>query len=172
MLQLQKLAFILIALLLGSVSFADGLHPAPPEPAPPVDSPAPAPAPAPTPAQMLQGEWVTVHPMIGRGLQLHLRFNFNVTAMIITGTCVFLNDGMHMSVSVKSAVGYNRNDLYIYDRTNGQVSDGYRYCQVSTQPSTWQFYFNALGNAVLIATVPYQAQFELTRPQNGGHQHP
>lgn len=167
-LQTRKLAFILIALLLGSVSFADGLHPAPPEPTPPVDSPAPAP----TPAQMLQGEWVTTHPIIGRGLQLHLRFNFNVQAMMITGTCVFLNDGTHMSVSVKSAVGYNRNDLYIYDRTNGQVSDGYRYCQVSTQPSTWQFYFNALGNAILIAQVPYQAQFELTRPQDGGHHHP
>ncbi len=163
MLQARKLAFILIALLLGSVSFADDVLP---QPQPPTDSPAP------TPAQLLQGEWVTTHPLIGRGLQLHLRFNFNVQAMVITGTCVFLNDGTHMSVSVKSSVGYNRNDLYIYDRTNGQVSDGYRYCQVSTQPSTWQFYFNALGNAVLIAQVPYQAQFELTRPQNGGHHHP
>ena len=113
-LQTRKLAFIIIALLLGSVSFADDNTPPPP---PPADLPAPAP----TPAQMLQGEWVTTHPIIGRGLQLHLRFNFNVQSMMITGTCVFLNDGAHMSVSVKSSVGYNRNDLYIYDRTNGQI---------------------------------------------------
>lgn len=114
------------------------------------------------PADMIQGHWHARTPIYAQNAQLFMSFDFSKTQMKLTGTCVY-QDQSELSASVQVHVAYAGSDLYIQESKQTQIDDGYKFCKVYLTHSKWQFYFNGVGAAVLIAPVPYGMQFQLVR---------
>jgi len=146
----KLLTSVVLTLILTSTSLAETDIPESPEP---------------QPSDLLMGRWISENILYNRGVELHTEFNFTNSTMTLTGSCVFpAPHGTTLTATLSSQIEFNGNDLYILETKNSLVDDGYRYCKVYVQPTRWQFYFNGLGKAVLIAPVPYGAQFSLVRP--------
>lgn len=114
------------------------------------------------PVDMIQGHWRARTPIYAQNSQLFMSFDFSRTQMRLTGTCVY-PDQSSLSVSIKVRVQYLGSDLYIQESKQSQIDNGYKFCKVYLTHSKWQYYFNGVGSAVLVAPVPFGAQFQLVR---------
>jgi hypothetical protein len=114
------------------------------------------------PADQIQGQWQSKHPIYTDTAALHMTFVFSKTKMKLTTNCVY-NDGSDLSASIEVQVQYLGTDLYIQESKQSIIDDGYKYCRVALTHAKWQFYFNGVGGAVLIAPIPYGMQFQLVR---------
>lgn len=140
------------ASLLSLSAFAANEH----HPTPPPQQPAP----------LILGMWNSDHPMhTNNGVLIHTSFNFTRKQMTMHATCEFRGPMAHLTVGVNSRVAYNGNLIYVYDAVDASINDGYRYCNASFRPSTWEFYFQGadMNHAVLFAPVPYQWRINVTR---------
>lgn len=114
------------------------------------------------PADQIMGRWKTKNPIYNSGTAITSFFNFKPNALAVKAACQF-QDGAQLEAQVKVAVVYHGTDVYIQETQSSIKEDGLRYCRVHLTQTKWSFYFNALGEAVLIAAVPYGMQFQLIR---------
>lgn len=117
------------------------------------------------PAPLILGQWTSDQPIFANGILIHTQFNFTHKQMTMHATCEFRNPMTHLTVGVNSRVAYNENLIYVHDTVNASTNDGYRYCNASFRPSTWEFYFTGadINHAVVFAPVPYQWRINVTR---------
>lgn len=114
------------------------------------------------PADQILGRWKTKNPIYNSGTAITSYFNFKPNSLSVKAACDF-QDGAYLEAQVKVAVVYQGSDVYIQETQSSIKEDGLRYCRVHLTQTKWSFYFNALGEAVLIAAVPYGMQFQLIR---------
>lgn len=121
--------------------------------------------PTPPPQPLIIGEWTSDTPLYNGNVWIWTRFNFTEQDMTLHATCEFKGQNVNLTVGVNSQVAYNGNLIYIYERQQAGVNDGYRYCNAALSPSTWEFYFTGgdVNHAVLFAPVPYQMRFNVSR---------
>jgi len=139
------------ASLLSLSAFASNDH----RPTPPPNKPMP----------LIVGQWRSDNPIYSGQVWIHTNFNFTQYDMTLHATCEFRAPNVYLTVGVNSRTAYNGNLIYVYDRTEASVNDGYRYCNAALSPSTWEFYFTAgdVDHAVIFAPVPYQMRFNVSR---------
>lgn len=121
------------------------------------------------PASVILGTWTSDQPMqMTNRVLIHTRFNFTQTTMTMHATCEFRAPTVYLTVGVQSYAAYNENLIYVYDNVDASTNDGYRYCNASFRPSTWEVYYNAtdMNRAVLFAPVPYQWRINISRVTN------
>jgi hypothetical protein len=123
------------------------------------------PTPPPAPQPLIVGEWQADQPHLGGQVWVWTRFNFTASQMTMHSTCEFRNPNVNLTVGVNSDVAYNGNLIYIYERSEGSINDGYRYCNAAISPSTWEFYFTGgdLNHAVIFAGIPSNVRWNVTR---------
>lgn len=121
--------------------------------------------PTPAPQPLIVGEWQADQPYIGGQAWIWTYFNFTTARMAMHSTCEFRNPNVNLTVGVSSNVAYNGNLIYVYDRSEASINDGYRYCNAGIGPSTWEFYFTGgdLNHAVIFAGVPSNVRWNVTR---------
>lgn len=117
------------------------------------------------PQPLIIGEWQVDQPYLGGQAWIWTQFNFTTTDMTMHSTCQFNHPNVNLTVGVNSDVGYNGNLIYIYERNEASVNDGFRYCNAGISPSTWEFYFTGgdLNHAVIFAGVPSNVRWNVTR---------
>lgn len=121
--------------------------------------------PAPAPQPLIVGEWQADQPNFGGQVWVWSHFNFTMTQMTMHSTCEFRNPNVNLTVAVNSDVAYNGNQIYVYDRNEASVNDGFRYCNAGISPSTWEFYFTGgdLNHAVIFAGIPSNVRWNVSR---------
>lgn len=114
---------------------------------------------------LIIGTWISDHPIYNRGVEIHTEFKFTATDMTLHATCVFPYQNTQLVVGVNSQVSYEDNNIYVLEKNQGSINDGFRYCNAGLEPATWQFYFKDanLNRAVLLAPIPYYHRFQLSR---------
>lgn len=119
----------------------------------------------PTPVSLILGQWKSDNPIYSGHVWIHTNFNFTRHDMTLHATCEFRAPNVRLTVGVNSRTAYNGNLIYVYDRVEASVNDGYRYCNAALSPATWEFYFTAgdVNHAVIFAPVPYQMRFNVSR---------
>ncbi len=115
------------------------------------------------PAELIQGQWIAKYPIFTRPSDLFMSFDFKNDEMKLNVKCVF-SDLSKLDVTATVKVNYVGNEIYIQESQSMKTNVGEKSCGVSLTQTKWQFYFNATGEAVLFAAVPYGAQFQLIRP--------
>lgn len=120
--------------------------------------------PTPPPQPLIVGEWTSDQPIYSGQVWIWTHFNFSARELTMHATCEF-HPNLSLTVGVNSQVAYNGNLIYIYERNEASVNDGYRYCNAALAPSTWEFYFTNgdTNHAVLFAPVPWQMRFNVSR---------
>lgn len=121
--------------------------------------------PTPPPQPLIVGEWQADQPYIGGQAWIWTNFIFTARDMTMHTTCEFRNPNVNLVTGVTSDVAYNGNQIYIYERNQSSVNDGYRYCNSGINPATWEFYFQGADtdHAVIFAPVPYGMRWNVTR---------
>jgi hypothetical protein len=114
------------------------------------------------PVPGLLGRWVAEQPLYGRDVQFHLSFNFDEEKTTMTVQCAFRN-GDSLQISAQAFTRYDGNNIFIVERNEGVVNDGFHFCRATLDRSQWQAYFDGTGKMVLFVPVPYQARFSLVR---------
>lgn len=120
------------------------------------------------PAPAILGHWASEEPtLMNNGVLIHTQFEFTKRDMTMFATCEF-GPYAQLTAGVRSRSAYNGSLIYVYDSVDASVNDGYRYCNASFRPSTWEVYFNAddMNRAVLFAPVPYQWRINISRTSN------
>lgn len=114
------------------------------------------------PVDGLLGNWIAEENLLGRDVQFRLSFSFEEDHAQLSVECAF-RDGQLLSTRAISAVQYDGNQIYILERNEGSVNDGFHFCRATLDRSQWQAYFDGTGKMVLFVPVPFQARFTLIR---------
>lgn len=121
--------------------------------------------PTPAPQPLIVGEWRADQPQYSGQVWIWTHFNFTAKEMTMHATCEFRNPNVNLTVGVNSDIAYNGNLIYVYERSEASMTDGYRYCNAGIFPSTWEFYFTGgdTNHAVIFAGVPSNIRWNVTR---------
>ncbi len=112
------------------------------------------------------GHWEAQNPILGRGVEFNLAFEFTEHRMDLTVACHYY-DGAHLQSSATSHVSYQGSNIIIHESIENVANDGFRYCSAALRPSVWTTHYDGYGRLVLYSPTPYQAQFFLVRTGHG-----
>lgn len=155
---MKNLTVSLIALFFAITAFAQELVPAPTEPVP---------AEPPASQTLLWGAWIADQPLHNQNVRIYVQFVFNPNAMALQATCRYQGHSGQLTTTANSKVIYEDNMVHILQNNQSSVNDGYRYCNAGLAPSTLHYYFKdaSFDRAVLVAPIPHNHHFEITRVQ-------
>lgn len=121
------------------------------------------------PVPGILGNWIAEEALFGRDVSFRLGFSFQEETAQISVQCAFRN-GQLLETSAVARVQYDGNNIFILERNEGTVNDGFHFCRATLDRSRWEAYFDGTGKMVLFVPVPYQARFTLVRdiPDDGG----
>lgn len=114
------------------------------------------------PVEGLLGNWIAEEPLQGRDVQFRLSFSFQDEYATLAVECAFRN-GQRLSTLAVAAVQYDGNNIFILERNEGVVNDGFNFCRATLDRSRWEAYFDGTGKMVLFVSVPYQTRLILVR---------
>ncbi len=114
------------------------------------------------PVAGILGNWIAEETLFGREASFRIGFSFTNDQARISVQCAY-RDGQRLETSAISSVQYDGNNIYIVERNEGTVNDGFHYCRATLDRSRWEAYFDGTGKMVLFVPVPYQARFTLIR---------
>ena len=121
------------------------------------------------PVAGILGNWFAEETLFGRDVSFRLGFSFTEDRARLSVQCAY-RDGQLLETFATARVQYDGNNIYITERNEGLVNDGFHYCRATLDHSRWEAYFDGTGKMVLFVPVPYQARFTLVRdiPDDGG----
>ena len=114
------------------------------------------------PVEGLLGHWKAQNTILGRDVQFQLSFNFEQEDTTLTVECLY-HDGSSLVATTSAHTNYSANEIYIQEKRQSVVDDGYRFCRSTLQPSMWRALFDGTGKMVLFLPAPYQAQLTLVQ---------
>lgn len=153
---MKNLIVSFFALFLASTVSAQELVPAPGEPTP-IEPP--------TSQTLLWGTWTADHPIHNNNVRIYIGFDFAPESMALQATCTFQGHNVQLTTTASSNVIYEENMVHVLENNQSSVTDGYHYCNAGLAPSTLHYYFKdaSFDRAVLVAPVPYNHHFQITR---------
>lgn len=114
------------------------------------------------PVPGLLGDWIAEEPLYDRDVRFHLGFSFEENRAKLLVQCAFRN-GQILETSANAAVQYDGNNIYILEKNEGSVNDGFHFCRATLERSRWEAFFDGTGKMVLFVPVPYQSRLTLVR---------
>lgn len=114
------------------------------------------------PVPGILGNWIAEETIYGRDVMFRIGFSFTEDRAHMSVQCAYRN-GQLLETSATAAAQYDGNNIYITERNEGQVSDGFFFCRATLDRSRWEAYFDGTGKMVLFVPVPYQARFTLIK---------